>query len=91
MAELRKPMENQGDEAIASAARSAGLQSCCLTFTIFVFRELRRITLCFQIALVRELLYNGAVRFSAENGAFCDIFEIRDFRFGFTRGSLHPA
>ena len=63
MAELHKPMENQRDEATASAPGIAGLQSRCRTLTIFVFREKGRIPTLFLIARVRDLLFNGAVRF----------------------------
>ena len=45
---------------------------------------------CLENTRVRELLYNGAERFSVENGTMFDIFEISDFKIGIYTGFALP-
>jgi hypothetical protein len=82
MEEFRKPKENQRDEAIASKARIAGLQSFCLTITIFAFRVRDGFHPVSKGHGYGNCFITGAERFSAENGALFDILVIRDFRIG---------
>ena len=60
------------------------MQSCCLPFTVFVFREMgrNRPGLESKGRGYGNCFITGAVRFFAGNGKLFDILEIRDFRNG---------